>query len=74
MPTRTISISEVAYERLKALKRDKESFSDVILRFFPARKKLTEVLIEIGANPELAESIREASDSMRHGRMREVEL
>lgn len=74
MPTRTISISEVAYERLKALKRDKESFSDVILRYFPARKKLTAVLKEIGANPELAEFIREASDRMRHGRMREVEL
>jgi len=32
MPTRTISISEEAYRRLKALKREGESFSDVILR------------------------------------------
>ena len=32
MPTRTISISEEAYRRLKALKKEGESFSDVILR------------------------------------------
>lgn len=74
MPTRTISISEMAYERLKALKKGNESFSEVILRYFPARKKLSQVLKEIGANPELAESIREASGLMRHGRMREVDL
>jgi len=74
MPTRTISISETAYERLKALKRDNESFSDVIIRFFPARKKLSHVLKELGANPELAEAIEKASVTMRHERMREVEL
>ena len=32
MPTRTISISEEAYRRLKALKKEGESFSDVIIR------------------------------------------
>lgn len=32
MPSRTITISEEAYRRLKALKREGESFSDVILR------------------------------------------
>lgn len=74
MPTRTISINEVAYKRLKALKRGNESFSEVILRYFPTQKKLSEVLNEIGANPELAKSIREASDNMQHGRMRDVEL
>lgn len=30
--TRTISLSEEAYERLKATKRGNESFTDVILR------------------------------------------
>ncbi|MFX0198604.1 MAG: antitoxin VapB family protein, partial [Candidatus Hodarchaeota archaeon] len=29
MPTRTISINEVTYKRLKALKRGNESFSEV---------------------------------------------
>ncbi len=74
MPTRTISINEVAYKRLKALKRGNESFSEVILRHFPTQKKLSEVLNEIGTNPELAKSKREASDNMRHGRMRDIEL
>jgi len=32
MPSRTITISEEAYKRLKALKREGESFSDIILR------------------------------------------
>ncbi|MFQ6124656.1 MAG: antitoxin VapB family protein [Candidatus Heimdallarchaeota archaeon] len=74
MPMRTISINEVAYKRLKALKRGNESFSEVILRYFPAQKKLSEVLNEIRADPKLAKSIREAFDNMRHGRMRDVEL
>ena len=32
MPTKTISLSEDAYERLKARKREGESFSDVVRR------------------------------------------
>ena len=32
MPTRTISITEEAYERLKAKKNNNESFSDIILK------------------------------------------
>ena len=32
MPTRTISITEEAYERLRLKKEGKESFSDVILK------------------------------------------
>ena len=32
MPTTTISLTEEAYESLKALKRDDESFSDVVQR------------------------------------------
>lgn len=32
MATKTISLSEDAYERLKALKREGESFSDVVRR------------------------------------------
>ena len=74
MPTRTISISELAYERLKALKKDKESFSDVILRYFPSRKKLSDVLQEIGADPELAQSIEDVSKAMRQGTLRQVEF
>lgn len=32
MSTKTISLSEDAYDRLKALKKDKESFSDLVKR------------------------------------------
>jgi predicted CopG family antitoxin len=57
MPTRTISITEEAYMKLKSLKAlEKESFSDVILKYYPARKKLSVVLAEIGLRPDLADS------------------
>ena len=53
MATKTISITEEAYERLRSLKKnDKASFSDVILEHYPKKKKLSEVLKEIGANPD----------------------
>jgi len=75
VPTRTISITEDAYQRLKSLKSsEKESFSDVILRYYPAKRKLSDVLAEIGVDTELAESIEAASQRMRHARIREAEL
>jgi len=73
MATKTISITEEAYERLRSLKKDeKTSFSDVIVKHYPKRKKLSEVLREIGANPELADSIEMASKEMRKAKLREV--
>lgn len=75
MPTRTISISEEAYEKLKSLKSsEKDSFSDVILRYYPKKRKLSEVLAGIGPNPELADAIEKASREMRAAKMREVDL
>lgn len=75
MPTRTISISEEAYEKLKSLKSsEKDSFSDVILRYYPKKRKLSEVLAEIGPNPELADAIEKASREMRVAKIREVDL
>ena len=67
MPFRTITISEEAYERLNRLRSSEEkSFSDVILRYCPEKKKkLSEVIGEIGPNPELADSIEKASREMR---------
>ncbi|MGD0079036.1 MAG: antitoxin VapB family protein [Methanoregula sp.] len=75
MATKTISITEEAYERLKSLKKnDKVSFSDVILAHYPKKKKLSEVLKEIGANPELADSIEQVSREMRRSSLRRVEF
>lgn len=75
MATKTISITEEAYERLKSLKTDdKTSFSDVIVKHYPKRKKLSEVLKEIGANTELADSIEAVSKEMRKARLRKVEF
>jgi len=45
MATRTISITEEAYQRLKSLKSSEtESFSDVILKFYPSKRKLSDIL------------------------------
>ncbi len=67
MANRTISITEEAYQKLKRLKSsEKESFSDVILKYYPSRRKLSEVLAEIGLDAELADSIEAASQKMRH--------
>lgn len=75
MPTRTICISEEAYEKLKSLKTtEKNSFSDVILKYYPKKRKLSEVLAEIGTNPELADAIEKASRDMRKAETRKVDL
>lgn len=75
MPTRTISITDEAYMKLKSLKAsEKESFSDVILKYYPVRKKLSVVLAEIGLKPDLADSIEKASIEMRQAKMRGAEL
>lgn len=75
MPTRTISISEGAYEKLKSLKTsEKDSFSYVILKYYPKKRKLSEVLAEISPSPELADAIERASRDMRKAKIREVEL
>ncbi len=37
--TKVISLSEKAYETLKSMKRTGESFSDVVLRIAPMKKK-----------------------------------
>ena len=73
MATKTISITEEAYERLKALKKDeKTSFSDVIVQYYPARRKLADVLAAIGDCSDLADSVEKTSRDMRKSRMRQV--
>ena len=42
--TKTISLSDEAYELLKKVKRDNESFSDVIKRLVGRKGELSEIL------------------------------
>lgn len=75
MATKTLSITDEAYGKLKALKKSgKDSFSDVILRHYPKKRKLSEVLAEIGNCDDLADSIEEVSEGMRKSKMKEVKF
>ncbi|MCQ1537446.1 antitoxin [Methanocalculus taiwanensis] len=66
MGYRTIRISDEAYDRLLSLKKGtKMSYSEVILRYTPQKKMLSEVLRDNGPNPELADSIENESREMR---------
>lgn len=72
MSTKTITITEEAYERLKSRKSENQSFSEVILQNLPAKRKLSEILEEIGRDDELADRIEAASREMRQSKMREA--
>lgn len=73
MATKTISITEEAYNKLKMLKNNETtSFSEVIVKYYPVRRKLSEVLAELGDSEDLADTIEKVSREMRKGRMREV--
>jgi predicted CopG family antitoxin len=74
MSTKTITITEEAYERLKIRKDENQSFSEVILQNFPAKRKLSEILAEIGQDDALAKRIDDASREMRHSKTRKVDL
>ncbi len=66
MGTRTISISDDAYGVFSRLKGPSNmSFSEVILNYTPAKKKLSETLKELGPDPKLADAVEEASREMR---------
>ena len=74
MSTKSITITEEAYERLRSRKGENQSFSEVILQNFPAKRKLSEILAEIGKDDELADRIDAASKEMRRSKMRDVEV
>jgi predicted CopG family antitoxin len=75
MTTRTISISEEAYQTLKSLKESgRMSFSEVIVKYYPRRRALSEVLEAISPNEDLAASIESASEEMRSRKARKAEI
>ena len=73
MSTKTISITEEAYERLRALKTDENtSFSDVIVAYYPVKRKLSDVLAELGDCTLLADSTETVSRDLRKAKMRKA--
>ncbi|MDD3621351.1 MAG: antitoxin VapB family protein [Methanofollis sp.] len=75
MTVRKISTTDEAYDLLSALRRsEKDSLSDVIVRHYPRKRKLSEVLNEIGNCEDLADSIEETSKEMHAGTMRGSKL
>jgi predicted CopG family antitoxin len=71
---KTITITEEAYNRLKSRKGENQSFSEVIIQNFPVKRKLSEILAEIGQDDTLADRIEAASKEMHQSKMREVDL
>ena len=74
MATKDIATTEESYERLRSRKGENQSFSDVILQNFPAKKKLSQILAEIGRDDDPANRIEAASMEMRRSKMRNVEV
>lgn len=64
--TKTISLTEEAYERLKAAKKEGESFSDVVNRISPG-VRLEEYwgVLDDDAADELRETVAEGRDRRR---------
>jgi len=73
MATKDIATTEESYERLRSRKGENQSFSDVILQNFPAKKKLSQILAEIGRDDDPANMIEAASMEMRRSKMRDAE-
>jgi predicted CopG family antitoxin len=58
---------------LRALKKDeKTSFSDVIVKYYPVKRKLSDVLAELGDCNGLADSVETVSREMRNAKLRKV--
>ncbi|MBI2184054.1 MAG: antitoxin VapB family protein [Thaumarchaeota archaeon] len=70
---RTITISEEAHRSLAKLKKDKESFTEVILRLASARGSATHLLKyleQMQPSEDLAESIDAATRRTRRAKLR----
>ncbi|WP_458190108.1 antitoxin VapB family protein [Haladaptatus sp. NG-WS-4] len=64
--TKTVALSESAYERLKARKREGESFSDVVERL-AGERSLLEIVGTGSPDDGYAESVKNAGSSLSEG-------
>lgn len=73
MGTKTISIKDEAYERLKRLKREGESFTNLVNRLTKKRSILElSKLVDKEEAESLAEAIERGSEERREVRKREI--
>ncbi|MFB6123691.1 MAG: antitoxin VapB family protein [Haloferacaceae archaeon] len=60
MPSKTITVTEDAYDRLKALKREGESFSELVVRLTES----ADPMAFAGSCPGLAEHVETAREDL----------
>ncbi|KXB05651.1 hypothetical protein AKJ50_00295 [candidate division MSBL1 archaeon SCGC-AAA382A13] len=74
MGTKTISIKDEAYERLRKFKKEGESFTDLINRL-TRKRSLLELpeLVEKEEAKSLEKAIEESSEERKEARKREIE-
>ncbi len=75
MGHRTITISDAAYRELAKLKRERESFTQVVLRLASGQgnaKALLEYLKGLSSTEDLAESIERATKRTRKASLARV--
>ncbi|MBU2617762.1 MAG: antitoxin VapB family protein [Euryarchaeota archaeon] len=73
MATKTISITEEAYDRLLSEKERDESFTNIILKL-TGRKDLLRYIRSLKPDENLANSIEEAMTETRKHKLRDVHL
>jgi len=67
MSTKTISITEEAYDCLRSLKSsDAESFSQIIIKFFPKRRTLSEIFADLDPDNEFADAVESIVQERRN--------
>ncbi|SNZ18069.1 Predicted antitoxin, CopG family [Natronoarchaeum philippinense] len=67
MPTKTLTITEEAYERLKAHKREDESFTDTVLRLTEAEQDVMRGFGLLADDDGFAEAAGRTRDDLADG-------